>query len=324
MLRGAMLRGSPLATRRRLHPPARHAEVSSVAERPVRRRTMGRSRGGLVKLANMQGRATLIDAHGGLDIHQATGGAFGPSLPDLYARWAEFRAIAPSLDGPRVPIDLEQLGPPSPSPHQVFGIGLNYRSHAEETGRDLPTVPATFTKYPTCLSGPVSDVVVSSPTIDWEVELVVVLGARAHQVNPSAAWEAVAGLTIGQDLSDRTLQAAAGNQFSLGKSRPGFGPTGPWVVTPEEFETPDDLPLTCSVNGEVVQQGRTADLVFDVANLVAFLSSVVTLLPGDLIFTGTPSGVGVARTPPRFLRSGDELVSSIGGIGELRQRFVDA
>jgi len=132
----------------------------------------------------------------------------------------------------------------------------------------------------------------------------------------------VAGLTVGQDVSDRHLQFAAGGQFSLGKSRRGYGPMGPWVVSPEDLADPDDLGLGCSVDGETVQQGRTTDLVFSVPRLVAELSAVVPLLPGDVIFTGTPAGVGVTRQPPRFLRKGQTLESWVEGVGTIRNRCV--
>jgi len=152
---------------------------------------------------------------------------------------------------------------------------------------------------------------------------VVVMGVASTRVAEADAWRHVAGLTIGQDLSDRVVQMQPPvPQFSLGKSFPGFGPTGPWLVTPDDLDDPDDLGLGCSVNGEPMQDGRTSDLIFSVPELIAYLSGVVTLYPGDLIFTGTPSGVGVGRQPPRFLSVGDELTTHIEGIGEMHHRFV--
>lgn len=184
----------------------------------------------------------------------------------------------------------------------------------------VPDVPATFTKFPASLAGPFDEVELVADTVDWEVELVVVIGRRADRVSADAAWDHVAGLTVGQDLSDRALQFAAGMQFSLGKSRRGFGPMGPWVVTPDELADRDDLGLGCSVDGEVVQDARTSDLIFDVAQLIAELSAILPLLPGDVIFTGTPSGVGMARQPPRALAPGQVLESWIEGIGTIRNR----
>jgi 2-keto-4-pentenoate hydratase/2-oxohepta-3-ene-1,7-dioic acid hydratase in catechol pathway len=159
--------------------------------------------------------------------------------------------------------------------------------------------------------------------IKFSVELVVVIGRTADRVDEADAWTHVAGLAIGQDISDRQLQFAAGGQFSMGKSRRGYGPIGPWVATPDEFDNPDDLALGCSVNGEKMQDGRTSDLIFSVPALVAELSVVLPLLPGDTLFTGTPGGVGMARTPPRFLRTGDTLETWIEGIGTIRNRIVE-
>jgi 2-keto-4-pentenoate hydratase/2-oxohepta-3-ene-1,7-dioic acid hydratase in catechol pathway len=209
-----------------------------------------------------------------------------------------------------------------PSPRQVFAIGLNYRSHAEESGMAVPAVPATFTKFPASLSGPFDDLEIVGDTVDWEVELVAVIGTLADRAGEADAWSHVAGLTVGQDVSDRTLQFAAGSQFSLGKSRRGYGPMGPWLVTADEMPDPDDLALGCAVDGEKVQDARTSDLIFSVPRLIAELSAVLPLLPGDVIFTGTPAGVGATRQPARFLRPGQVLDSWVEGIGTIRNRCV--
>lgn len=151
----------------------------------------------------------------------------------------------------------------------------------------------------------------------------MVLSRTARNVRAEEAWSCVAGVTVGQDLSERAGQLAGPvPQFSLAKSHENFGPTGPWLVTADDLDDRDDLALTCAINGEVVQEGRTSDLLFSVPTLIAALSRVVTLFPGDIIFTGTPDGVGMGRTPKRFLAEGDELVSSIEGVGEIRQRMV--
>jgi 2-keto-4-pentenoate hydratase/2-oxohepta-3-ene-1,7-dioic acid hydratase in catechol pathway len=184
----------------------------------------------------------------------------------------------------------------------------------------VPDVPATFTKFPASLAGPFDDIEVHGASVDWEVELVAVIGTTADRVTEADAWGHVAGLTVGQDVSDRHLQFAAGMQFSLGKSRRGYGPMGPWLVTPDELPNPDDLALGCSVDGETVQDARTDDLIFSVPSLIAELSSVLPLLPGDVIFTGTPAGVGMARQPPRALQPGQVLESWIEGIGTIRNR----
>jgi len=275
-----------------------------------------------MKIANVNGRSTLVIGDEIADVEAASDGAFGSDPMSPYADWLTFVDFASGLTtgtGPLVDADLHC---PVPRPGQVFAIGLNYRSHAEESGMELPTVPATFTKFPSSLTGPFDDVEIPNGTVDWEVELVAVIGRHADRVAEADAWSRVAGLTVGQDISDRVLQFAAGSQFSLGKSRRGFGPLGPWVVTPDEFANPDDLALGCSVDGETMQEGRTSDLVFSIPVLVAELSAITPLWPGDVIFTGTPSGIGATRTPARFLQPGEVLETWVEGIGTIRNRCI--
>jgi 2,4-didehydro-3-deoxy-L-rhamnonate hydrolase len=275
-----------------------------------------------VKLANVNGRAALVTGNEIADVAELSDGAFGPEPMAVYQQWARFAEFARGVTtstGPLVPGDLRC---PAPAPRQVFAIGVNYRSHAEETGLTVPEVPATFTKFPASLAGPFDDIEIEGESTDWEVELVAVIGNRADRVEQSAAWDHIAGLTVGQDISDRHLQFAAGGQFSLGKSRRTYGPMGPWVVTPDELPDRDDLALGCSVDGEKVQDGRTKDLIFSIPRLVAELSAVVPLLPGDVIFTGTPAGVGIVRQPPKFLARGQILESWVDGIGTIRNRCV--
>jgi 2,4-diketo-3-deoxy-L-fuconate hydrolase len=275
-----------------------------------------------MKLANHDGRAAIVLDDSIADIHDASGGRFGPDLTSVYDDWLAFVDLAAGVTTATAPLVEANLRCPVPSPRQVFAIGLNYRSHAEESGMALPSVPATFTKFPASLSGPFDDIEIVGGTVDWEVELVAVIGTRADRVDEADAWSHVAGLTVGQDISDRTLQFAAGSQFSLGKSRRGYGPMGPWLVTLDEVPDPDDLALGCSVDGETVQDARTSDLIFDVSRLVAELSAVLPLLPGDVLFTGTPSGIGATRQPPRFLQPGQVLETWIEGIGTIRNRCV--
>ena len=277
-----------------------------------------------MKLGNVKDRAVLITDEGAIDVATASDGRFGPALRDVYARWDDFVAAAPSLTGPVTSFDECDLGAPSPMPTQVFAIGLNYASHAAEAGLDVPSIPAVFTKFPASLGGPFEDIEIAGEMVDWEIELVVVIGRRADRVERAAAWSHVAGLCVGQDISDRMVQFAAGGQFSLGKSYRTYGPTGPWLVTPEEVEDPDDLALRCSIDGQVVQEDRSSDLIFDVPTLIAELSAVVPLLPGDVIFTGTPAGVGIVAQPPRFLAAGEVVESWIEGIGTIRNRCVAA
>ena len=275
-----------------------------------------------MKLANHSGRAALVVDGGIADVAEVSQGRFGPDPMSLFDDWQTFTEFAAGVTDATAPLVESELRCPVPSPRQVFAIGLNYRSHAEESGMTVPAVPATFTKFPASLAGPFDDIEVVGDAIDWEVELVAVIGARADRVHESAAWSHIAGLTVGQDISDRTLQFAAGAQFSLGKSRRGYGPMGPWLVSLDEVPDPDDLALGCSVDGETVQDARTSDLIFSVPRLVAELSAVLPLLPGDVIFTGTPSGVGIVRQPPRFLQPGAVLKTWVEGIGTIRNRCV--
>ncbi len=279
-----------------------------------------------VRIANLAGRLSLLDGQSAIDVEHASGGEFGPDPQAVYDRWDEFTAWAATA--PRAgaqPFDRAALGSPAPAPRQVFGIGLNYRTHAAESGFAVPDQsPPVFTKFPSCITGPYGEIALPpGGHTDWEVELVAVIGRRAEQVAAADGWAHVAGLAVGQDISERIVQMAGPSaQFSLGKSFPGFGPVGPWLVTVDEFADPGDLELGCSINGELMQKARTGELIFGVPLLVARLSAVLPLLPGDLIFTGTPAGVGLGRSPQRWLAAGDELHSYIEGIGELRHRFV--
>jgi 2,4-didehydro-3-deoxy-L-rhamnonate hydrolase len=275
-----------------------------------------------MKLANQAGRAVLVVEGGVADICESSGGRFGPDPMSVFEDWAAFAEFAPGVTATTGPLVEAELRCPVPVPRQVFGIGLNYRSHAEEAGMAVSAVPATFTKFPASLAGPFDDIELVGGTVDWEVELVVVIGIIADRVGEADAWTHVAGLTVGQDISDRTLQFAAGSQFSLGKSRRGYGPMGPWLVTVDEAPDPDDLALGCAVDGEKMQDARTSDLIFSVPRLMVELSAVLPLLPGDVIFTGTPAGIGGTRQPPRFLQPGQVLESWVEGIGTIRNRCV--
>ena len=279
-----------------------------------------------MRFGNVGGRMQLVVGDGLVDVEEASDGRLPADSVAALERWDALLEWARSVDGaaaPSAPLLGGALQGPVPRPRQVFGVGLNYRLHVAEGGRNVPEEPAVFTKFPSCISGPTSEIPVGSETVDWEVELVVVLGRTAHRVGVDRAWEHVAGLMVGQDISDRAVQMRPPAQWSLAKSFNGFGPTGPFLVTADDVPDRDDLELGCSVNGEEVQKARTSDLIFPVQELVSRLSHVVTLWPGDLIFTGTPSGVGYARTPPRFLHPGDVLTSYIEGIGELRNPCIE-
>lgn len=284
-----------------------------------------------MRLANVEGLAAVVAAERAEQVDVI--GVALPGTPELaieeaFERWDEVVEWSRSVDrAAAVGVDRALLGPPSPRPAQVFAIGLNYAAHAVESGHPIPSHPATFTKFPTCLVGPCATVGLPSDSVDYEIELVVVISHRAYQVRLESAWSYVAGLSIGQDLSERAVQLRPpAPQFSLGKSFPGFGPVGPWITTPQHLSTcglnRDDLTLTARLNGEVVQDSRTSDLIFPVAAIIEYVSHITPMLPGDVIFTGTPAGVGMGRTPPRYLRPGDVLESTIEGLGTMITRFV--
>ncbi|MGH2936591.1 MAG: fumarylacetoacetate hydrolase family protein [Solirubrobacterales bacterium] len=270
---------------------------------------------------------TLVTEDGrGVDVERATDGALPSSPDEALERWSEVHEWAASNRTPGdVEIDDSLLGPPSPTARTAFGVGFNYAGHIEETGAEMPEYPTIFAKLFASLAGPFEQVPISTSTVDWEVELAVVIGRRARRVAAAEAWDHVAGLTVAQDLSDRGIQLRPREQpqFTLGKSLPGFCPTGPYLVTADEFEDPDDLELSCTVNGEEVQHGRTSEFIFSVSELIEYLSEATELMPGDLILTGTPAGIGATMDPPRFLSPGDVLESAIPGIGRIRQEFVE-
>jgi 2-keto-4-pentenoate hydratase/2-oxohepta-3-ene-1,7-dioic acid hydratase in catechol pathway len=271
------------------------------------------------------GRAHLLCHDGAIDIAAASGGKFGPDPMNLYAQWTDFIAWAhtePTWQATEY--SLTDLQAPVPRPRQVFAIGVNYAQHAEETGiRTAAGVPLVFTKYATSLTGPNGDVVLSGSSVDWEVELVVVIGQEATDVAAEDAWHYVAGVTVGQDFSDRDVQMSGDYpQFSLGKSFPGYGPTGPAVVTLDELAPDSPLRLRCWVNDELVQDGNTDQMTTPIPALIEHISAVCTLFPGDLIFTGTPAGVGMGRTPARYLKPGDTVRTCIDDVGEMFHTMV--
>ena len=277
----------------------------------------------MFRLIDIDSRAALERDGNWYDLARLTGDPAMADTMTAVARHGELhdlhdRTASHEPDGS---VDAAHLGPCVPRPQKVFGIGLNYRSHAAESKMELPTAPLTFTKFPSCIVGPTADVVLSGPAVDWEVELVVAIGTGGRRIAEADAWSHVAGLTLGQDVSDRQVQlSGTPPQFSLGKSFDTFGPIGPALVSVDAFDDPDDVEIWCDVAGERMQQASTSDLIFSVPQLIAYLSSICTLVPGDLIFTGTPSGVGGPRG--RFLRDGEMLESGNDVIGRLTNRCV--
>ncbi len=273
------------------------------------------------RLANIGGRAALCDAAHWYDLESVTNGAFTADVMAAITRSAELHSIDLSTHQPSGALADADLDAVVPAPKNCFAIGLNYRSHAAESNMELPAAPLTFTKFPSCLVGPNDDVVLNSAFGDYEVELVVVIGRTCRNVAEADAWSYVAGLTGGQDISDRALQfAAKPPHFDLGKSRDTYGPIGPVIVSTDSFADPDNVAMTCWINGEQRQKDSTANLVFSVPQLIAYLSAILTLHPGDVIFTGTPDGVGAAKR--LFLRPGDVIDSALEGIGSLRNVCV--
>ncbi|GGB33420.1 2-hydroxyhepta-2,4-diene-1,7-dioate isomerase [Tistrella bauzanensis] len=225
------------------------------------------------------------------------------------------RAIDPST---LPPVNgVARLGPCIARPAKFIGIGLNYRDHAAESGMALPTEPVVFQKASSCIAGPDDDLMLPPEAVktDWEVELGVVIGQRLKRVDDTAALAGVAGYCVVNDISERGFQLDRGGQWTKGKSADGFGPVGPWLVTADEIPDPQALRLWLSLNDERRQDGTTADMVFGVARIIAYLSQLMTLEPGDLICTGTPAGVGMGARPQRFLKAGDRMVLEVERLG---------
>lgn len=270
-----------------------------------------------MRFATIDGRAALVSDEGYVDLESL--GLPHDALAAL-ERWDEVLAASPRDWKPYEP---SQLGAPVPNPRQVFALAANYRDHAAEAGLDVPESPYVFTKFPSCIVGPWDDVVLSNNRCDWEVELVVVIGKGGRSIPLEDAWSAVAGLTVGQDISDRRVQFRKPfPHLAVSKSFPTFGPTGPWITTTDELSDPGRLAIRCSINDQLMQDSSTGQLVFDVPALVADISSMVELLPGDLIFTGTPAGVGSTRDPRRYLSPGDVIASEIEGLGTMKNACV--
>ncbi|WP_236794370.1 fumarylacetoacetate hydrolase family protein [Amycolatopsis sp. GM8] len=278
-----------------------------------------------MRLVNLSGRAHLISRQGAIDIAKASGGRFGPDPMDLFPQWPEFRSWAADApwDG-ALPYRTADLHAPVPRPRQVFAIGLNYAEHADETGLSAaPQTPSVFTKFASSLTGPAGRITLSGSSVDWEVELVVVMAQTTSGITAADAWDHIGGVTVGQDFSDREVQMRGQPpQFSLGKSFPGFGATGPALVTPDEVDRDAPLRLRCWLNDELVQDGHTGQMILPVDVLIERISAVCTLYPGDLIFTGTPAGVGMGRVPARYIADGDVVRTRIEGIGEMEHVFI--
>src|SRR5689334_14237182 len=224
---------------------------------------------------------------------------------------------------PKVPGD-ERIGAPIARPSKIICIGLNYIDHAKETGAALPTEPVIFMKATTALCGPFDDVIIPKDSVktDWEVELAIVIGRKASYVEQTDAMEYIAGYCLHNDISEREFQLERNGTWDKGKGCDTFAPLGPWMVTKDEIADPHKLKLWLSVNGKQMQNGTTANLVFDIPFLVSYVSRFMTLLPGDIISTGTPAGVGLGFKPAIYLKPGDLMELGIDGLGESKQKCV--
>ncbi|HEY5104749.1 MAG TPA: fumarylacetoacetate hydrolase family protein [Acidimicrobiales bacterium] len=283
-----------------------------------------------MRLANLAGRSTIVTDEGLIDVAISSNGAFSASTNKCVAQLEKLRSwfetFQPTPSDATTPEALygdPRLGLVVSAPPQIFAIGLNYRQHAEEMGLVQPTQPMVFTKFQSSLCGPNEEVPIPSATTDFEAELVVVIGTKARNLSVDDALSAVAGYCAGQDYSERTLQMKGTSaQFSLGKSFRNFSPIGPWLTTADEVAFPNSLDIRCSVSGTEYQNSTTSDMVFSVAEIVSYLSSVIELRIGDLIFTGSPHGVGQGRTPAVFLKPGDRVVTEIEKLGRIENVTV--
>ncbi len=281
-----------------------------------------------MRLANLSGRATIVIHERAVDVQRASDGALSadPMMMSALANHTALRALALNAKVGDWPVlEPAQLGAPVPRPGKGFGVALNYRQHALESGRPLPTEPHLFGKSLNCVVGPFDEIVVPAgcESVDYEAELVIVFGRTCKNVRRDDAWSMLAGVTCGQDVSDRAEQHRPPvKQFTIAKSYDSFGPIGPYLVTHDDLANRDALPLQCRIGGEVLQTTNTSDLIFNVPALVEWVTRYMTFEAGDLLWTGTPGGVGEARDPQRFLRAGDIVETDIDGVGCMRNPVV--
>ena len=274
------------------------------------------------KLGSNSGRAIFIKDDKYYDVNTISNGDISSNsvealydtekLSQLYINLSDYEPCGDIGD-----INLD----PPIIPTNVFAVGLNYKKHAEESNLEIPPFPMIFTKHSTCISGPKSDICMKSDMVDYEAELVFVIGKGGKDISKEDAWDHVAGLCVGQDISDRPVQFhATPPQFNLGKSFDTFGPIGPYLVSTDLFDNKESLKLQCWVNDELRQETLTNDLIFDIPYLISYISEFITLNTGDVIFTGTPEGVGA--TQGKFLKDGDILKTTIEGIGTLENKCL--
>ena len=275
------------------------------------------------KLGTVGGKAVLIKDDHYFDVASLSNGAISSDSVEALKFQSELSELYDTLSEENATGNLSEieLGNPVPKSPNCYAVGLNYRKHAEESGMDIPEVPMIFTKHTSCFVGPKANVEMRSDYVDWEVELVVVIGKEGKNISKENALEHVAGLCVGQDISDRPTQfATTPAMFNLGKSFDTYGPMGPALVSLDLLKNCENLDIECKLNGETVQKSNTSDLIFNVSSIISYLSEIVSLNIGDTIWTGTPSGVGIASG--KFLKDGDVLTSSIEGLGSMENKCV--
>jgi len=271
-----------------------------------------------MKIANVDNRAMVVKNGRLIDIERASHGALPSDPMQVLTCLDKVRKLDVSAEE-GIPIEKCQIGPPVPRPSKILAAAGNYSDHVAEAGAVDPGEPNLFAKLPSALIGPRDPIRIPAgrTQIDWECELVVVIGRRARNIREEDAWDYVAGVTCGQDISDREEQFRAFQQYTIAKSFDTYAPTGPYLVTIDEIKNRDSIPLQCFLNDEQVQNGGTGNLIFSVPNLIAWTSKSCTLEQGDLFFTGTPGGVGAFRKPPRWLTPGTLVRTVIPGVGTM-------
>ncbi len=277
-----------------------------------------------MRLANVEGRAALVVDGRLVDVERASGGKLPSDPMALLSRLPEVANLNVPDDAPSV--DDVTFGPPIPRPSKILAAGGNYQDHLDEEGAEAPGEPNLFAKFPNALCGPHDEIRIPGDRkqVDWEAELVVVIGRQAKAVSEADAWDYVVGVTCGQDISDREEQFRDFEQWTVAKSIDTYAPTGPFLVTTDELDDRDRMPLLCYLNDDEVQNGSTAKLIYSVSTLISWTSHRCTLEPGDLFFTGTPGGVGFTRDPQRFLGPGDIVKTEIPGVGTMENPCVAA
>ena len=281
-----------------------------------------------LRLANLKGRAQFIvgdiASPRAIDVATASNNSLSADPMQCFAHWDTLKKLAATLDASTgTSVAIADLSCPVPLPRQMFAVGLNYRKHAAEMGSPLPPLPLVFAKFQSSLNTPTGNIEILSDTVDYESELVIIVGKGGRHIDEATAWDHVAGLCAGQDVSDRGLQyMGTPPQFSLGKSRIGYSPIGPWVTDMSNNDKRDDLQLGCTVNGEQRQDTQTSDMIFGIAHIVAYMSTIVELFPGDVIYTGSPFGVGHGRKPQMYLKPGDVVETTLEGVGTITNRCI--